>query len=316
MTECSIILRQRSRPGGARRGIEEPARRVVAGRFESPATGCGPARAPRAAAWFRLNACLFLWSPLLLLAVLTAVFRLSNADLEICRWCYGDGRQPWWSATIWPWQFLYAYGPLPALALGLGGLGVGILGLFWQRLRGYRTAGFFLAALLALGPGLLVNGVFKPNWQRPRPLQIQVFGGSQRFVPVWGWGADLEGKSFPSGHASMGFYLLAPAFLCYRRRRWALAFVALGLAGGLLIGAGRVAQGAHYPSDILWSAGMVYLSGLILWSLIRIASRARTSLADGRRAVPEPSLVLLRLPDPTQDRRRGLTVGKSSRRAA
>jgi membrane-associated PAP2 superfamily phosphatase len=131
----------------------------------------------------------------------------------------------------------------------------------------------FLAALLALGPGLAVNGVLKPYWSRPRPKEIKAFGGTQEYISVWQRGPLGVGKSFPSGHASMGFYLMAPAFVLYRRRpRWALAFLLLGLAGGAVIGLGRVAQGQHFPSDVLWAGGLVYLSGVLLRYLFHLAS--------------------------------------------
>jgi len=69
----------------------------------------------------------------------------------------------------------------------------------------------------------------------------------------------------------MGFYLLTPAFLLYRRRRGlALGFVALGLTWGSVLGVARIAQGGHFPSDVLWSAGMTYLSGLALCYLFNL----------------------------------------------
>lgn len=307
--------RRRSRLAVSRREFAEPAQQITVGRIGPDSADCRRTELPLAAAGLPPHPWLLFYAPLLMLAMLTLVFRFSDADLEICRWCYGEGRHPWWAASFSVWQFLYAYGPLPALTLGIGGLAVGILGLFWQRLRAYRTAGFFLAAMLALGPGLIVNGVFKPNWQRPRPLQTEVFGGSQPFVPVWDLGADPQGKSFPCGHASMGFYLLAPAFLCYRRRRrWALMFVALGLAGGLLIGAGRIAQGAHYPSDVVWSGGMVYLSGLVLWGVFQLGKWTQQHVVDAARPMPEP--VLLRFPAPLRERGSESVGDESSRRAA
>src|SRR5271165_260647 len=41
----------------------------------------------------------------------------------------------------------------------------------------------FLLASLALGPGLLVNGLLKEVSHRPRPEQTLEFGGSWRFRP-------------------------------------------------------------------------------------------------------------------------------------
>ena len=63
----------------------------------------------------------------------------------------------------------------------------------------------------------------------------------------------------------MGFCLMAPAFVFYRRRpRLAAGFLLLGLAGGLMIGAARVVAGCHFPSDVLWAGGIVYFTALLL----------------------------------------------------
>lgn len=212
--------------------------------------------------------------PLLTLLSLTAVFRLTNADIAICRVFFGAGDGSWSIGESQPWKFAYSYGTLPGVAIGIGGLAIGAASLAWRRLRAYRDAGFFLAAVLAIGPGLLVNGLFKPYWCRPRPKQIVEFGGTQQFVHVWGWTSERMCKSFPSGHASMGFYLLAPAFVLYRRRRrLALAFAALGVTWGSVLGVARIAQGGHFPSDVLWSAGMTYLSALALCYLFKLGER-------------------------------------------
>jgi lipid A 4'-phosphatase len=221
--------------------------------------------------WQRLTASLiFIGFPLMLL-VLTLLFRLTEADLMICHWFYGEGHEAWifadWSVCI----FLYYFGPMPGLAMGLGGLLVAMLSRWHGLLRPWANSGLFLCLLLALGPGVLVNGVFKPNWYRPRPKQVSDFGGKQAFVYVWDIAPQTASRSFPSGHASMGFYLMAPAFLLYRRRpQLALFFLALGTTAGLSIGVARLAQGGHFPSDILWSGGMVYAAGLILRGVFQL----------------------------------------------
>jgi membrane-associated PAP2 superfamily phosphatase len=219
---------------------------------------------------------------LAVLLPLTAVFRLTEADLMLSRPFYGGPADPWPAARDQPFLFLYDYGPLVGAGLGVGGLVIALASLLWTRLRPAREAGFFLAALLILGPGLFVNGVFKPQWGRPRPRQLAVFGGGQGFAAVWDQRPAGNGKSFTSGHASMGFYLMGPAFLLYPRRRgWALAFFLLGSGGGTLLGLTRLVQGAHFASDILWSGGAVYLSGLTLrlandcWRAVRGAETGR-----------------------------------------
>jgi membrane-associated PAP2 superfamily phosphatase len=216
-------------------------------------------------------------APLAFLMLATAFFRFSDADIQISRLSYVSSSNPWPWAHTWLCDWIYDYGTWPGLAIGWGGLVVAVGSLLWKRLRPLGPAAFFLAAMLALGPGLLVNGILKPQWCRPRPCQIECFGGAQAFVGVWGMGTSERSKSFPSGHASMGFFLMAPAFLLYRRRpRLAAGFVALGLAGGLALGVTRILQGAHFASDVIWAGGMVYLTGLLLLGLFRLAQRPVT----------------------------------------
>ena len=63
----------------------------------------------------------------------------------------------------------------------------------------------------------------------------------------------------------MGFYFMAPAFVCWRRRPClALAFLLLGLSGGAVIGLARMVSGSHFPSDVLWAGGIVYYTALTL----------------------------------------------------
>src|SRR5262245_300383 len=47
-----------------------------------------------------------------------------------------------------------------------------------------RTAVFLTFSLL-LGPGLLVNGILKEHWGRPRPIAVTQFGGTQPYVDWW-----------------------------------------------------------------------------------------------------------------------------------
>ena len=160
-------------------------------------------------------------------------------------------------STIW--------GVYPAWILGCGGMAVWVVSFFWTKLEAWRDPGLFFALLLIVGPGILVNCVFKPYWSRPRPHATTSFGGPREFLPVWQRGFGEEDSSFPSGHAAMGFYLMAPAFVCYRRRPWlAAGFLLLGLAGGVVIGLARMVAGCHFPSDVLWAGGIIYFTALAL----------------------------------------------------
>ncbi len=209
------------------------------------------------------------WVPAAVLATLTAICWSTDVDLAMLRPFYASAGFPtgahWPLGQVCPWKLLHKWGEYPALAVGCGGLAVWILSfrrLKWER---WRNPGLFFALLLVIGPGILVNWVLKPCWNRPRPYKVAEFGGPRPFLPVWQRGHDENDASFPSGHAAMGFYLMAPAFVCYRRRpRLAAAFVALGLGWGGAIGLARMVAGDHFPSDVLWSAGVVYFTGLVL----------------------------------------------------
>lgn len=209
------------------------------------------------------------WIPAVLLLAATIVFRMTDADLAIMRQFFvgpeGQLDERWPLMVQQPWKLLYDWGVYPALILGCGGIVVWVVSFIWPKLEPWRDPGLFFALLLVIGPGILVNAVFKPYWSRPRPHAVAEFGGPRDFVTVWQRGRGEDDSSFPSGHAAMGFYLMAPAFVCWRRRpRAAAGFLLLGLAAGGIVGLARIVAGGHFPSDVLWSAGVVYYTGLLL----------------------------------------------------
>jgi lipid A 4'-phosphatase len=211
------------------------------------------------------------WIPLLLLLVLTLVFRFTDADMALVRPFFAGTKtgtmcpDRWPLMVAFPWKALYDWGIYPAWILGGGGLAVWIASFFWPKLEPWRDPGLFYGLLLLIGPGILVNGGFKPCWGRPRPNAMAEFGGQREFVPVLVRGQGKVESSFPSGHAATGFYLMAPAFVYYhRRRRVALAFLLLGITSGTVIGMARIVAGGHFPTDVIWAGAIVYFSGLIL----------------------------------------------------
>ena len=109
----------------------------------------------------------------------------------------------------------------------------------------------YLALVLIIGPGLIVNGIFKDHWGRARPSQIIEFGGTQHFTPAFIISDQCaKNCSFVSGHVAMGFYLMAAALLLKRWRRTAMVMVVLL---GAAIGLTRIAQGGHFLSDVIFS---------------------------------------------------------------
>jgi membrane-associated PAP2 superfamily phosphatase len=213
--------------------------------------------------------------PLAILAAFTVFFRATDRDLDWERRFY-SAPEGWSLARPQPWRFFYEWGPAPAILLGTGGLVVFFAGLRDPRRARRRAAGLYLALALIAGPGLLVNALLKDHWGRPRPRDLVEFGGSEEYWEVLERRPGGTGHSFPSGHASSGFFLFAPFFLVRRRsRRWAAAFLAIGLSYGLLLGIARMGQGAHFASDVVWAWGVTYFVALALARALRIEDGQR-----------------------------------------
>lgn len=125
----------------------------------------------------------------------------------------------------------------------------------------------FLLAGLALGPGLVVNGLFKNFSGRPRPIQVELFGGNEMFVRAWQFGGQcVQNCSFISGEASTAIWLMSLVLLAPRSWRPALA-VPLALIV-LALSINRMAFGGHFASDVMISWGITLLIILVLHRLI------------------------------------------------
>ena len=212
------------------------------------------------------------------LVVATIGIAASGADLAVsARFCI-DGKWP--VGDLFFWQIFYRLDRIPSIALALIGLAACTASFFRRDLLHWRRSGAFLVLLLALGPGLMVNAVFKDHWGRPRPREIVQFGGKKQFLQPWQKGEDGKGRSFPSGHASAAFYMTAPYFI-YRRsnKRLAGIWLAGGLVFGVFMSIARITQGGHFLSDNLWAWGIVHLCALALAALLKLDREAGVSPA-------------------------------------
>jgi lipid A 4'-phosphatase len=133
----------------------------------------------------------------------------------------------------------------------------------------------FLLLTLILGPGLLINVILKNQTGRTRPNRVEAFGGNRQFTPAFIiTGACKTNCSFVSGDASMGYYVLAFLFLA-RKRRWAIALAAYTL--GTSIGVLRIAQGAHFLSDVIFAGFFTYLVAWLLSMVLLPAQENSTT---------------------------------------
>jgi membrane-associated phospholipid phosphatase len=116
----------------------------------------------------------------------------------------------------------------------------------------------FLVLTMALGPGLLVNVALKDHSHRPRPIQIEQFGGPMSYRPFYRFdGACQRNCSFVSGETASAFWTLAPASLAPApvRVEAVAAAVAFGTATSLL----RMAFGGHFLSDVIFAGLFTFL---------------------------------------------------------
>jgi membrane-associated PAP2 superfamily phosphatase len=207
--------------------------------------------------------------PGLILIVLTVMFWVTDLDLHVERMFY-EPSSGWVHKDDQPWNALYQYGVVPAWIVSLSALAILVASIWLRRFVSHRRVCAFLVLVMVVGPGLLVNEVFKKHWGRPRPRDVYEFAGDREFVSVWIKSPAQNGNSFASGHASTGFFLFTPYFFLRNgRKKWAVFFLALGVSYGSLVGLARMIQGAHFLSDIVWAAGFVYLSGLAFYYALR-----------------------------------------------
>jgi lipid A 4'-phosphatase len=128
-------------------------------------------------------------------------------------------------------------------------------------------AAIFLIATLALAPGLVVNVLLKNHWDRPRPVAVTEFGGSERFVPWWDpRGQCRKNCSFVSGETSSAFWTLAPAALAPAPWRF-LAYTS-AIAFGIGMGVVRMAMGGHFFTDIVFAGLFTFIIIVLTHRLI------------------------------------------------
>ncbi len=206
---------------------------------------------------------------LVFLVVGTLLSWVVPIDLTVARWLFDPKLMTWPMGQIPCFRLANRYGQMVGWIPALLAIAVLVVSIWNRRVLRFRKPAWFLILLLALGPGLLVNVVLKDQWGRPRPSQTEEFGGRFAYQPAWVKSpAGDRRTSFPSGHAAMGFFFVAPYFvLLTRRRRLAHGLLAAGIVFGVFVGLARIAKGAHWPSDVLWSFGVVYLVayGLARW---------------------------------------------------
>lgn len=124
-----------------------------------------------------------------------------------------------------------------------------------------------LSILLSIGCiYVTVFFVFKPLWNRPRPLETTIYHQEKSFVSFYKlditsqW-AQRTSTSFPSGHAATSSSLLSILPVVNRYKRRGLYKLSLGLIISFIFiqSVFRMLLGEHFFSDIISGFGISYL---------------------------------------------------------
>jgi len=152
--------------------------------------------------------------------------------------------------------------------------GVCVLALLWPAFRPgvrlFTDARNLVAILLTftLGPGLLVNVGLKDHWHRPRPVQVQEFGGPSEFRPWWDTsGACVRNCSFVSGEVAGATAMVLVAAVMPVEMAGSAIIVALIFAVGVALL--RMAFGGHFLSDVIFAALLTHLVAILVFALMR-----------------------------------------------
>lgn len=202
------------------------------------------------------------------LLLASIAFWLTDADHSVASSVLGPkkispiGIKFWPAGSGPPWNILYTVAPFPAIVLAVTALILLVAGFFIRKIASCRRKAVFVLLLLALGPGLVVNVLLKDQLGRARPREVIEFGGSLEFTQFWQPGSAGGNSSFPSGHAAIAFFMMAPWFVLRdKKRAIAAGFLVFGLSFGSLVGVARILQGGHFVSDVVWAGGLIYLIG-------------------------------------------------------
>jgi lipid A 4'-phosphatase len=180
-------------------------------------------------------------------SVLAVVF--SGIDIRFSRLFFDQGftmANQAWAALLHASVDWFVYGSVASIGVAYA----------FNRLAGRNLWGMdgkrvvYLLLVLALGAGLIVNGILKEGFGRARPKDIVEFGGTAHFTPAYFVSNACDHNcAFSCGDCAGAFFALALAMAISRKR--AVAAAAVGY--GVLVSASRIASGSHFLSDTIVS---------------------------------------------------------------
>lgn len=195
----------------------------------------------------------------------TSIIYFLNLDLRLSAALHEGrlGETGWLIGKQTPWAEFYRYGEYPAVIMAIAAFISYVLSRVGKFPVKFSKPCLVIVLTVVLGSGLLVNGILKSCWGRPRPADIIEFGGTASYRSVFSPAGPGGGKSFVCGHCANAFAIASGASFFPYFPRLAGLFMGLGLSLGLIASFARIAQGGHYLSDTVW-AGIIVLV-IIAW---------------------------------------------------
>ena len=215
------------------------------------------------------------WIVLAIAAIACTVpFWLSDLDIRAAAYFYHHAPfelgydASWPMGNKQPYKALYTFGSALSWLIVLASI-LAFAVPRWRKHPLVRKMALTSLATVALGTGLLVNGIGKDYTGRPRPRTLQEFGGQAQYRPPLDLGTPGVGKSFPCGHCSVGFAVGAIGLTVIAVRPTLGVAIIIGsfLLGGA-IGSARMAAGGHFLSDVMWSGILTWAAALTSHALI------------------------------------------------
>jgi membrane-associated PAP2 superfamily phosphatase len=207
----------------------------------------------------------------LILALLAQAVNYSGFDLALSRLFYdasSDGF-PWRASRV-----LEMLGHRVVLVLPVGvaivALAAAIASRWFVVLRPWR--GTLWAIALTCGLGQVVISQLKHYTALPRPYNLTMFGGYANYPShFWALSRRDAGGALPSNHAGAGYAMLSLYFAGWAMGRpaWRWGGLAIGIGAGLLFSVVRIMQGAHFASQTIWAACVMWgVASILFYPLI------------------------------------------------
>jgi membrane-associated PAP2 superfamily phosphatase len=207
--------------------------------------------------------------PLFAAIVLLKLFDITDIDLRVSDFFYDPGAHKFpLQHSLWLELVLHDCARYLLVLIAFSTLAACVVSLFTEALRSRRRTLLFLCLALVTGAGTV--SVLRQMNNAPCPRDLSLYGGYAPYPHLLESSTDdmNGGHCSPSRHAAGGFGLMAFYFALRRKTRLSRIALMAGIGSGLILGIGRIAQGAAFLSSTLEAGFVVWFVALAVYRLI------------------------------------------------